>query len=28
YYHQIDKMQRDLDWITKYTLGAQQRVLQ
>jgi dipeptidyl aminopeptidase/acylaminoacyl peptidase len=28
YYHQIDKMQRELDWITKYTLGAQQRVLQ
>ncbi len=23
YYHQIDKMQRELDWITKYTLGPQ-----
>jgi hypothetical protein len=28
YYHQIDKMQRELDWMTKYTLGNQQRVLQ
>ena len=23
YYHQIDKMQRELDWMTKYTLGPQ-----
>jgi dipeptidyl aminopeptidase/acylaminoacyl peptidase len=23
YYHQIDKMQRELDWMTKYTLGSQ-----
>ena len=23
YYHQLDKMQRELDWITKYTLGPQ-----
>ena len=21
YYHQLDKMQREADWITKYTLG-------
>jgi dipeptidyl aminopeptidase/acylaminoacyl peptidase len=28
YYHQIDKMQRELGWMTKYTLGNQQRVLQ
>ena len=27
YYHQIDKMQRELDWMTKYTLG-QQKVTQ
>ena len=26
YYHQIDKMQRELDWMTKYTLGAQRVV--
>jgi dipeptidyl aminopeptidase/acylaminoacyl peptidase len=23
YYHQIDKMQRELDWMTKYALGSQ-----
>jgi len=23
YYHQVDKMQRELDWMTKYTLGPQ-----
>jgi dipeptidyl aminopeptidase/acylaminoacyl peptidase len=23
YYHQLDKMRREYDWITKYTLGAQ-----
>jgi dipeptidyl aminopeptidase/acylaminoacyl peptidase len=22
YYHQLDKMQREYDWITKYTLGS------
>ena len=26
YYHQIDKMQRELDWMTKYTLGPQRVV--
>ena len=26
YYHQLDKMQREMDWMTKYTLG-QQRVV-
>ena len=26
YYHQLDKMQRELDWMTRYTLG-QQRVI-
>ena len=25
YYHQLDKMQREADWITKYTLGAQRQ---
>lgn len=24
YYHQLDKMRREYDWITKYTLGARQ----
>ena len=26
YYHQLDKMQREYDWMTKYTLGAQKVV--
>ena len=26
YYHQLDKMQRERDWITKYTLGGQRVV--
>ena len=26
YYHQLDKMQREQDWITKYTLGSQRVV--
>jgi len=26
YYHQVDKMQRELDWMTKYTLGPQRVV--
>lgn len=26
YYHQIDRMRREFDWITKYTLGAPQPV--
>jgi dipeptidyl aminopeptidase/acylaminoacyl peptidase len=26
YYHQVDKMQRELDWMTKYTLGPQKVV--
>jgi len=26
YYHQMDKMQRELDWITKYTLGSQRPI--
>jgi dipeptidyl aminopeptidase/acylaminoacyl peptidase len=26
YYHQLDKMQREQDWITKYTLGGQRVV--
>jgi dipeptidyl aminopeptidase/acylaminoacyl peptidase len=27
YYHQYDKMSRELDWITKYTLGAPTKVV-
>jgi len=26
YYHQVDTMQRELDWMTKYTLGSQKIV--
>ena len=26
YYHQLDKMQREYDWMTKYTLGPQRVV--
>ncbi|MEP7344697.1 MAG: S9 family peptidase, partial [Gemmatimonadaceae bacterium] len=28
YYHQIDKVRREFDWITKYTLGDRPKVMQ
>ena len=25
YYHQLDKMQREYEWITRYTMGGQKQ---